>query len=265
MVPWFKALVVAGAVAQPPAGEALRGPEVGGGAARATLVSFDMRGRLRALDSAAELEAVRLLGLAGAERERVEGVVAARAARVDAFVAENLLMLGELDTATKAERKLDAALLLAKLLERGWSLVEERPLREQVAAALSGPARERFGALVLEYRRAWRAQARADARAKGERPPAWALLMAERAAELGQEIAHSFERQEASGTLVADYLLAGVSLSEAQRAMVRRMKLEMLERTAARPTERDQQLLVLGIAAHLDEAQRGAVIRKVVK
>jgi hypothetical protein len=251
--------VVAALAGEPP----LSGPALAPRVERATLVSYDMQNRLRAVETTAEHEAVGLLQLEGPAREAAERVLAARAARVDAFVAEHLFEFGQLDTAGKAGAKLDAAILLGRLMEAGWGLMTERPVREQVAEALPAPEAERFRGLIGEWRRAWWKQAYADARGKGERPPVWAVALAERGAELGQELGKSYERQASMGTLIADYLLAAVALTEEQRRMVSERKLEMLRRTRFRPTEKDQGLLVLGILAHLPAGEREKVIDRI--
>jgi hypothetical protein len=254
------------AMAQPPAPAAppFGGPVIAPRVERPTLVSYDMSGRLRDLENSPEQEALRLLDLDAASRAAAEQVLTSRAARIDAFVTDNLLMFGQLDSAGKAGAKLDATMLLAKIMERGWPLIIEGPQRGRIAQALPPVAATKFRALIAEYRRAWWKQAYADARAKGDHPPAIAVAIAERAMELGKELGRSYERQAGMGTLIADYLLAGVALTPEQQQTVRDLKLDMLRRTNFKPSEKDQQILVLGIVANLPEAEREKVIRKIV-
>jgi hypothetical protein len=266
LLPVLSSLALLTPSAEPPQAPAiapLRGPAITDRLARPTLVSYDMNGRLRDLESSPERLAVRMLDLDPGSREAVESVFTARAAKVDAFVAENLSAFGQLDTAGKAGAKLDAALLLGALLERGWDLVREPPLRVRIAGVLPPEQVSRFRATIAEYRCAWRKQARADARAKGDRPTVWALALAEHASSLGAEVRLSYERQAASGTLIADYLLAGVTLTPEQQALVRELKADMLRRTNFKPTEKDQRTMVLGIIAHLPPRERENVARKI--
>src|SRR4051812_18762868 len=97
----------AGAASSPP----LRGPALAERVKAPSLVSYDMQGRLRDLEGTPEHVALKMLELSPAEREGAERVIVARAARVDAFVTQNLLMFGQLDSAGKAGAKLDTALL----------------------------------------------------------------------------------------------------------------------------------------------------------
>jgi hypothetical protein len=254
------AALLAFATVQPPP---LQGPAVTPRLQRPSLVSYDMQNRLRPLESSPEHEAFRLLTLDAATRDTVEGLFAARAARIDAFVVDHLMEFGQLDTAGKAGAKLDATILLGRLLESAWPLITEPLLRERIAAALPAEAATQFRALIAEYRRAWWKQARADARAKGDNPPTILVAIAERAVDLGTEVGRSYERQAASGTLIADYLLAGVTLTEPQQQLLRDLKLDMLRRTNYKPTEKDQQLLVLGILAHLPQSERAKIIKKI--
>ncbi len=260
-------LTLVAMMAQPPVpgagGSPLGGPAVAARVEGPSLVSYDMNGRLRDLENSPEHEAVRLLKLGPEASAAAEAVFAARAARIDAFVSDNLLMFGQLDTAGKAGAKLDATVLLTRLLERGWPLITDGAQRERVAAALPAPDAARFRALVAEYRRAWWKQAYEDARKKGDHPPIWAVAIAERAFELGTEIGRSYERQASAGTLFADYLLAGVTLTDEQRATFRELKMDMLRRTNFKPTEKDQGFLVLGMVAYLPASEREKVAKKI--
>lgn len=260
MLPALLALLL---LAQPPAPAPLSGPAIAPRVEKPTLVSYDMQNRLRPLESSPEHEAVRLLTLDAAAREAVESLFASRAARIDAFVVDHLLEFGQLDTASKAGAKLDATILLGRLLEKAWPLITEPLLRDRIAGVLPEAEAARFRALLAEYRRAWWKQARADARAKGDNPPSFAIAIAERAVELGTEVGRSYERQAAAGTLITDYLLAGVPLTDEQQQLVHDLKLDMLKRTNYKPTEKDQQTLVLGVLAHLPSAERAKVIKKI--
>src|SRR5438093_102916 len=94
---------------QPGTPTPLAGPAVAPAEPRATLVSFDLNGRVRRLESSPEAAALALLKLPEGARAKAEAVIAERAAAIDRFVGENLLLLSQLDTATKAGGKIDAA------------------------------------------------------------------------------------------------------------------------------------------------------------
>src|SRR5689334_5522559 len=109
------AIVVSGALSavQPQnKPQPLSGPTVSSHITRTTLVSYDLNGRLRPVEGSADLAAVELLKLPPDAQASVDRVVAARAAGIDRFVTENLMLLAQLDSATKAGDKLDQAALL---------------------------------------------------------------------------------------------------------------------------------------------------------
>src|SRR5690349_15242807 len=90
----------------------LAGPTVAPAVERNTLVSYDLNGRLRPLDVSPDLAAIELLNLSPELRAHVDAVIAARAEAMDQFVTSNLMLLSQLDTASKAGDKLDQAALL---------------------------------------------------------------------------------------------------------------------------------------------------------
>jgi hypothetical protein len=97
-----------------PTGEpaTLRGPAVAAHVDRVTLVSYDFNSRVRRPETSPEHAAVLLMKLGPELQAKVDGVFAHRAEMMDRFVAENLLMLGELDTAHKAGDKLGELALI---------------------------------------------------------------------------------------------------------------------------------------------------------
>ena len=66
-----------------------------------------------------------------------------------------------------------------------------------------------------------------------------------------------------SGTLIVDYFLADLELSDEQRATIKGLKVDMLQRSGFRPSEKDQQMLAVGALAYLNEKQRETVIKRI--
>jgi hypothetical protein len=249
--------------AQPPPVGPLGGPRVARQATRPTLLSYDLSGRVRRLQTAPEIAAIELLHLAPGLQAGVDAVVGARAAAMDRFVSENLLLLSQLDTASKANDRLGAAVLLLEGFNKLRPALKDGPLRDRIARALPPAAAARFHALYSEYWSALVAESVRDNRAQGKHDPRWAIDLGEHLKELGQEITRAYERQAASGTLFIDYLLSDLDLSDRQRRTIETLKLDMLARTNMRPSEKDQKQLGLGILAYLNERQRLKVIKKI--
>lgn len=241
----------------------LAGPEVVTRGPRQTLVSRDFNNRLRRPETTPEVAALELLDLPPAIRAAADEVVAARTAAIDRFVSENLLLLGEIDTASKAGRKLEAAALLLKAVQALAPALEGGPLAERIARALPPEHAAKYRAICDEYWNAAIDEALATARADGQVQTGWQAGLGERLRHFGEEIARSYERQAAAGTLFIDFLLAGLDLTPEQRGIIGDLKIDMLERTGMRPSEQDQGRLALGILAYLNPAQRRIVLDRI--
>src|SRR5678815_5524615 len=124
----FIALVQPASAAQP--AEPLRGPVVAAHVDRVTLVSYDFNSRVRRPETSPEHAAVLLMKLGPELQAKVDGVFAHRAEMMDRFVAENLLMLGELDTAHKAGDKLGELALILEGLRKLNPLLSEGQVRD---------------------------------------------------------------------------------------------------------------------------------------
>jgi hypothetical protein len=257
-------LVIAGLLAAGQPQSPLAGPAVGVRAMRPTLVSYDMNGRLRRLEASPEVAAIGLLHLSPDAQTAVDRVAADHAAAIDRFVSENLLLLGQLDTASKAGGKLDQFSVLIQVLQKVRPALEGLPLRERIAAALPADDAGKFRGLVLEYWGALVADGLRENRAQGKYDAPWAVGVGERIRLLAEEVTRSYERQAAMGTLFFDYVLADLNLTPAQRETVRGLELDMLEQANFRPSEEDQKKLGLGILAYLDAHQRRMVLKKIM-
>ncbi len=254
----------AGPSPQPSAEPAtLRGPVVAAHVDRVTLVSYDFNSRVRRPETSPEHAAVMLLKLAEEEQKKVDAVFAHRAEMLDRFVSENLMMLGELDTAHKAGDKLGELALLMDAFRKLNPMLSEGQLRDQVAAALPRAQGEEFRRIIGEYWKAIVDEGVRDSRAAGKKEARWQIDLWQRFEHLGKEIERSYERQAASGTLIVDYFLADLDLTAEQRATIQGLKVDMLQRTSFRPSEKDQQLLAVGALAYLNESQRAIVIKRI--
>lgn len=228
---------------------------------RDAIVEQDMRGRVVRPGVPIEKAVVERLELSPEVRERVERVLGRRAAAIDRFVSENLLMLSQFETVQTAGKPAERVALILESVQKLGEAIGGRSLREEIGRELPVEQARVFSA---ELRRYWRAlHEEGRALKPKDPPPPWAVFLGESFASLGREIVASVERQTASGTLVVDYLLSGLDLSEQQQRVVRELKLDLLERTGMRPSEQDQQQLVVGVAAYLNKMQREKVIERI--
>jgi hypothetical protein len=257
-------LVLAAILVQPVSPSApLAGPAATPRAERPTLVRRDFNQRLRRPETTPERAAINLLTLSPESLAAAESVLDRRAAAIDRFVTENLFLLQELDTASRAGDKLDFAIVLLRAVDALRPVLAQGTLRDQVAAALPPADSARFTAIFDEYWSAAVDETHRHSREAGKREARWAADLGERFKHLGEEITRSFERQLASGTVFVDYFLHGLDLTDDQRGVINGLKLDMLERTDFKPTEKDQQQLAVGALAYLSAAQRAIVIKRI--
>ena len=152
--------------------------------------------------------------------------------------------------------------VILRTLQKIRPVLEPGPMRDQVSRVLPGPDAARFRAIVDEYWAAVIKEGLRDARARGKKDARWQVDLGERLKHLGEEIARSYERQVASGTLFVDYFMSELHLSPEQTRIINDLKLDMLRQSGMRPGEKDQQRLVLGALAYLTADQRAKVIKR---
>lgn len=270
----------------------LAGPTVSTPAVRLTLVEQDFPGKIRRLDVSPEEAAVRLLELPADVKAKVESVLNERVRKLDAFVAENLLLLNQLDTAGKAGDTLDQVTLLAEAVQKLAPVWSKGTIKSQLRAVLPDEARVEFDRLVNEYwdaivsehqkapaaasatgndmmmspgeattagKPAAKSKAGAKTKAKAASPKPkgrFAIVTEERLASFGKEIERAFERQTQSGDILASYIFQYVTVNAEQKARIRELCAEFAEKTKGNASEAQNQELFVKIAGALDLEQQ---------
>ncbi len=230
---------------------ALAGPRVRTSGEATTLVELGYAGKVRRLERAPEEAAIELLGLTPEERERVDGVLLARARVLDAIVLDNLTLLMRLGTAGEAGQKLTAlglGLELAGKLEPVW---RDGPLRDRLRGALAPERRAEFDRLVDGYWDAIVAERRAT-----KREPRFVILAGEQLALLGKEIERSVQRQFGEQDQGFERLIESLGLSAEQESRLRRQVETFFLQAGPRPTPGQMVGFLLRLMAWLDDGQR---------
>ncbi len=223
----------------------------------------DFHGQMRRPDARPEELAVSAMTLSDAERAAVDAILMERARRLDRIIASNLALLTQLGTAGETGDRLDQLTLGVQLLEKLRPLSEDGTLRRQIRQALLAENRREFEQRMREY---WRevVRVRKDEPGDDGRPRgAVGAAIAESFELFGEEAERSFRRQAESGQLVLNLLLADLELTDQQEQRIAAIVGEFVERTRARPSERDQLMLGLSVVAFLDQSQRTIVLERI--
>lgn len=225
------------------------------------LVQYDVAGRVRRPEKPVEQLAAESLPLSPEDRWRVDSVIAERAAAIDGFVSKNLLFLSQVQTIQTAGSLRERVVFVFDGLRRLGEAIGGPSLRDRVQGALPPGEVPKYRALLKEYWKALEHEARTQKPA--DPPPPWAVYLGESLASLGREIERSFQRQVGAGALFADYLVADLNLTPQQKETLNGLKLDMLQRTGMKATERDQQMMILSAAAYLTQPQRERLMEKI--
>jgi len=239
----------------PLSGPSVRGEDEG----RPTLVRYAYDGSLVRLDERPEIAALDLLELDEPARRRVRAVLVERAAVLDGVVADNLKLIAELNTATQGRGTMRRLDLLGELLRALEPVRERGPLLENLAEALPEATRDRYRALVREYRKALVEDGVRRARAKGEDKPWRRAVVAEITLRMmGREIQRSIERQFDDGDDRMEQALAHVEATPAQRQRIQGLVQDYVSRMIehGRPSRFERTALYLGVLNELTPEQR---------
>jgi hypothetical protein len=244
-------------------GAVLRGPSVPSARPVTTLVERDYDGHVRRLtDEAPEQRALALLSLEPEARERVSRIVAERTRLLDDLVADNLDLLGQLDSAGKAHDATGLLAIAGEFWRRSEALRARGRMQDEIGAALPAGPRAAYHALVDGY---WRAVVE-DRRLANRKEPRLGLLIDEKLKALGEQVRASFERQLADGNIGIRYLLSITGLRPEQESQIRGFVADFVEEhgPGAPASEKDLQMLFVRVLVHLNQEQRETVLRRLI-
>lgn len=250
-------------VASQPEQPVLSGPKVQASEQAATLVERDFHGRVRRLDVSPEEAAIDLLGLDPETLERVERALSERWAIIDRVVRENVEVLVELVSAQAAGETRAVLGYVRHLLGEMSDLRARGRLEDELAPLLEPSQRERFRALVREYRRALVEDTIAEASAKGERLGRFQAGVRLSLEEIGLEIRRSYERLVEPAQAELERLLMKLDLSPEQEGEIRRLIEDFAQETKLNPTEKQRRQLFWQLASKLNAKQFRRLIDEV--
>lgn len=239
----------------------LSGPRVETPAPSVTLVETDYNGKVRRVETTPEEAAMKMLTLEPEDRARVDRVFADRAQVMDGIIRDNLLLLNQIDTASKAGRKFETLVLLMDLYGKFQPLRDRGVLHDQVEATLPEPARPEFNRLVGGYWDAIIDEGQRLPKADGKQPARMEIVLAERFEIFGREIERSFKRYEMTAVEdVLDKLVRGLELSADQQRSVDPIVDRLAQAIRADAPEKERGLIVVQLTAFLTADQTAKLI-----
>ncbi len=236
-----------------------------------TLVERDLAGHVRrleiSLESAALQRITRVFSLSKADIAPAEQVIAKRAAKIDAFVENNIDLLTKLGTAFAGTDKVDQAQLLLEATGKLQSSLLESPMERQVQDVLPKQYQRPFQQLVTGY---WDAIAEdrlsdpaTNKNAEGKPETRLSVLGSERTAALGKQIELSLQRSLKSGTLAYSYLMKGITVTREQEPKLREFFAAHAEASKGDATDEQNKKLFWQVYSVLDADQQTIALRNV--
>lgn len=244
----------------------LSGPKVEPEAPVRTLISRDMQGDLRPLETSPEEAALALLTLSANERAAVDRILQARASILDNVIRENLLLLLRAQgLASEGAAREDAMAALRELSKALAPLRQRGTLRGEVTLVLDKAHAAEFGALLDDYWQAVIDDALAKERQTNPRATASSVALRERLKAFGQEVRRSYDRQIAAGQAKVDAMIATLGLSPEQEGKVRNLVTDYFQKTAGNPTPAQRREFFAGLTRELTPTQRLALMDALYK
>lgn len=234
---------------------------------RPSLVQSDFDGRIKLVDGSPEEAALKLLKLDDEQSRAANAVFAERARLLDEFVADNLLLLGQMDTADKAGDKKTQGALIVKALQELRPVLDKGKLEDRIAESLPPDRQPEYRALLKEY---WgaivkdrREKAQPDPAKNGKKPGRIEILAQAKLETFGKEIERSFQRIEQSGELAFRYIFKGITLTPEQRGKIRELFTLHAQQTKGNATDKENGELFLAVLPHLTPEQAKAVMKNI--
>lgn len=282
----------------PTTADPLAGPRVREGgstdrpAGAPTLIERTFEGKLKRYDTRIEEAAAERLDLSPAERDKVSAILAARAAKMDSIVRENVeLLLKGLSARESGDRKLIRENLLA-MREKFGDLADRGGLLDELADALPTEKADQLHAVVQEYWRALieeetlkqrrdRVKFMEDAPANdepgehdskdepapdmdsmpnqqtgGTRAGNRQVLVRLALEEFGREIKRSYDRIAQDGQKRLDEVVKQLALTPEQESRVRQIALQHAQESKLNPSARQKTKLFFDVLRELTPDQR---------
>lgn len=228
-----------------------------------SLVQSDFDGRIKLVDGSPEEAALKLLKLDEEQRKAAEAVFADRAHLLDEFVAENLLLLGQMDTADKAGDKKTQGALLVKALQELRPVLDKGKLEDRIAETIPADREPEYRALLKEYWAAIVKDRRSVPKPDGKRPGRIEVMAQAKLETFGKEVERSYQRIEQSGELAFRYIFKGVTLAPEQKGKIRELFALHAQQTKGNASEKENGELFLAVLPHLTPDQAKLVMKNI--
>ncbi|MCA9305107.1 MAG: hypothetical protein KDA16_01130 [Phycisphaerales bacterium] len=186
----------------------LTGPDIGR-AKMPSIIQRTFEGTLQRLDIWPEEAAIELLDLTDESRERINDILASRAAAIDKVVSENLDELLKLANDGEGGRWFGALTRMRSFQKKiNAKLEDTRPLVEQFAEVLPMEQADELTRMVEEYWDAFEADEVGEEIEKlGGKMKASIAEKAESLRIMGEELGRSYQRIEKSAAVYAEYFI----------------------------------------------------------
>lgn len=241
---------------------ALAGPKVSPTRKAPSLVQREFDGRLKRIEGEPVAAALDLLELDPAARAAADGVLAERAAELDALVRDNLKEIAELASARQAGDQARVRPLLRGLLAKAGPVLRKGAVVDQVAAVIPPDAGAELKRLVEEYAKAGLEDRMTSntgegmPRTRGGEPSRMRAEITERLNGFGTELRRAYERVFGERSREFQELIADLGLSPEQESRVQQIFTDLFQKTYGKPTRQQSTKAFFEAYALLDAEQR---------
>lgn len=244
----------------PPAPEPLAGPMVADHTGR-TLADRGYDGSIRDLQVPAPEAAVDLLELSEPERERIQTLLAERAAVFDRALADNFEMLQLFPAAEAENDRLAQIGIIYGLIASLDPLRERPPLRDEIRQNLDPENQTAYDAVLARYARDLLASAKAEAERTDSKFSAFDVFLETGGKTVQIEIERAIERRFSDGAAMLESIIARLDLTPEQEVRIGGLVLDFVQEAGLDPTQEQQERFFLRLITHLRPDQAAEFVK----
>lgn len=226
-----------------------------------TIIERDADGKLKRIEITPEEAAIQIMDLDPAERERVNKILAERAAILDEIVMKNFNLLGKLHAAVQSGDQEAMSKAYAGFTPKLERLSDRGRLEDEIKPELRMDHAPEFQRLVAEYRQALLQDRIREVKAQGKEPAPQAIVNREMLIATGEQIRRAYNRTVGTKVAEFDSALSKLALKPEQETKIRGLAADFARKYTGKATPEQKRELVMQMLTEMETDQRVAFAR----